>query len=45
MPHLLRLKTKADKPDIQFSQYTLVNGPKTQSGSTLCSWLMFPQKS
>ena len=44
LPDLLRLTTKAQKPDIQFSQYTYVNGPKTQPGSNLCSWIMFPQK-
>ena len=38
LPVLLKLKTKAEKPDTQFSQHTY--GPKTQSGSNLCPWLM-----
>ena len=44
LPGLLRLRTKAQKPDIHFSQYTLVNGPKAQIGSNLCFRIMFPQK-
>ena len=44
LPNLLRLTTKPQKPGIQFLQYTYVNGPKTQPGSNLCSWIMFPQK-
>ena len=44
LPDLFRLTTKAQKPDIQFPQYTYVNGPKTQPGSNLCSWIMSPQK-
>ena len=34
---LLRLGTKEEKHEIQFSQYTEVNGPKAHPGSKLCS--------
>ena len=35
LPDLLKLRTKAERPDIQFSQHT--SGPKAQSGSKLYS--------
>ena len=34
---LLKLRTKAKKPDIKFPRYTQVNGLKAQSGTKLCS--------
>ena len=36
----LKLRTKEEKPDVQFSQPTKINGSKAQSGSKFWSWLM-----
>ena len=35
LPDLLKLRTKVEKADIEFSQHTWVNGPKAQPGSKL----------
>ena len=37
LPDLLKLRTKAEKPEIQFSQHMYVNVPEAQSASSkLC---------
>ena len=42
---LTQVKNEGKEVWHNFSQYTKVNGPKAQSGSKLCSWLVFHNKS